>query len=204
MGVPSYNTEQELIQLQTLGLSLNPDLVVLIFTINDLQPKMWVFDRRASTLLNIAQRSYAMSLLALAYWSLSGHEDRVPYLRNGDAHPRWPTVENAVAEIAHLCEANGVPLVLFTHESSPRVEAIAAQIGVPLVDLEPLLEDAREQRPGVALTVSKIDRHPNRAGTEMYSTLLRESLERLDLLPTGKTRADAAGRQDAAPGAAAQ
>ena len=31
MGVPSYNTEQELIQLQSLGLSLDPDLVLLMF-----------------------------------------------------------------------------------------------------------------------------------------------------------------------------
>lgn len=184
MGVPSYNTEQELIQLQIIGFSLDPDLVLLIFTDNDLQPKMWVFDRRASPLVDLAQRSYAMSLLARLYWEIAGDEDRVPYLANRETHPRWPVVRAALAEIAELCRAKGVPFLLFTRESSPRLEAIAAEIGVPVLDLEPLLEDPRWNKPGVALTVSAIDPHPNRAGAEMYSTLLREHLERLGVIPT--------------------
>jgi hypothetical protein len=85
MGVPSYNTEQELIQLQSFDLSLDPDLVLLMFSLNDLQPKMWVFERRKSVLANTAQRSYAASLLAVFYWELrvwlTGRDDRVPMSR---------------------------------------------------------------------------------------------------------------------------
>jgi hypothetical protein len=148
-----------------------------------------VFDRRRSMFVNFAQRSYAMSLLALAYWGIVGHEDRVPYLENRDEHPKWPVVEAALAQMLDLCRARNTAFVLFSRESSPRLETIAAEVGIPFIDLEPLLEGARWNQPGVALTVSEIDAHPNRAGSEMYSTLLRESLERLGLIPTGPTRA---------------
>ena len=47
MGVPSYNTEQELVQLDEVGLRLQPDVATLVFVINDLERKMWVFEKRA-------------------------------------------------------------------------------------------------------------------------------------------------------------
>ncbi len=203
MGVPSYNTEQELIQLRTVGLSLNPDLVLLIFTDNDLQPKMWVFDRRKSMLVNFVQRSYALSLVALLYWDLNalltGYSDRVPYLQNRDEHPRWPVVEAALTQILDLCRERKTPFVLFSRETSPRIEAIAADLGVPFVDLQPLLDDPRWNKPGVALSVSQIDTHPNRLGGEMYSTLIREALEHLEVLPRIPTRAHSKGAEPLRP-----
>jgi hypothetical protein len=38
-----------------------------MFSSNDVEPKMWVFERRDSPLVNLAQRSYALSLVALFY-----------------------------------------------------------------------------------------------------------------------------------------
>ena len=67
-----------------------------------------------------------MSLLALLYWEIAGSEDRVPYLKNREEHPRWPVVHAALGEIADLWRARGVPFFHFTRESSPRLETIAA------------------------------------------------------------------------------
>src|SRR5262245_2256794 len=50
MGVPSYNTEQERVQLETVGLGLAPDAVALYFATNDIEPRMWVYAQRRNPL----------------------------------------------------------------------------------------------------------------------------------------------------------
>ena len=185
MGVPSYNTEEELIQLQSLGLSLDPDLVLLMFSLNDLQPKRWVFERRKSVLANIAQRSYAASLLAVFYWELrvwlTGRDDRAPYRANSEEHPRWSAVEAAMAEIAALCRERGIPFVLFAGDY-PRLQSLADREGFAMVDLE-ALRAADSRWKGVELSISRTNSHSNRLGTEARSTLMRESLQRLGIIP---------------------
>jgi hypothetical protein len=125
MGVPSYNSEQELIQLESLGLSLDPHLVALMFSTNDLQPKMWVVERRGSLLVNLAQRSYAVSMLAALYWDLrellTGRDPRAPYQVSRDEHPRWSVVESALTQIAAVCESRGIPFVVFVRGEYPRL-----------------------------------------------------------------------------------
>ena len=67
MGVPSYNTEQELIQLKNTGLMFEPDIVLLLFSQNDIENKMWVFEKRTGLMADIAQRSYAGSLIYILF-----------------------------------------------------------------------------------------------------------------------------------------
>jgi hypothetical protein len=188
MGVPSYNTEQQLIQMENLGQTLDADVVALMFSTNDLQPKMWVLDRRGSRLVNLAQRSYAASMLAVLYWevrqSLTGSDPRAPYQVNRDEHPRWSVVERALTRISALCEDRGIPFILFVRGTYPRLEALAKKIDMTLVNLSALRRgDPRWNHPGTQLAISWVNPHPNRLGSEMYSTLIRESLQRLGVLP---------------------
>lgn len=176
MGVPSYNTVQELEQLETVGFLYSPDMVLLVFSINDLQPKMWVLNRRDFWLTNIAQRSYAVSFLAVFYWELrawlTGHDSRVPHRRKIEDHPGWPIVKSSLTRIARLCEERGIPFVLFLQESYPALETLAEDVDIPLAILEPL--DAE-------LRISLVNTHPNKAGTEQLSMLMRETLHNLGL-----------------------
>lgn len=72
MGVPSYNTVQELEQLRQVGLSLQPDAAFLFIVPNDLQDKMWVFEKRGNFLVDMAQRSYALGVsFYFARWMLA-------------------------------------------------------------------------------------------------------------------------------------
>jgi hypothetical protein len=178
MGVPSYNTEQESIQFQTLGINLHPDLVLLIFGDNDVEPKMWVFERRSSILTNIAQRSYTLSLLALFYWELrlaiTGTESRAAFRAAGGEHPGWMVVDAALVQLARLCKDKNTPFVLFATGNFPRLRSIADRISVPLIDLGGLPPN---------LVVSRVDPHPNPAGAERDATRIRESLERLGIIP---------------------
>jgi hypothetical protein len=190
MGVPSYNTEQELIQLETLGETLNPDLVVLMFSTNDLQPKMWVLERRGSGIVNLAQRSYALSVLAVLYWEsrqwLTGNDPRAPFQANRDDHPRWSVVESALTRIAALCADRGIPFVLFVNGTYPRLETLAKKIDLRLVNLWEFRDDTRWNHPDTQLAVSLVNEHPNRLGSERYSTLIRESLQRLGVIPAAQ------------------
>ena len=72
MGVPSYNTLQQLEQLRQVGLLLQPDAAFLFVVPNDQQDKMWVYEKRGNFLVDAAQRSYAAGLSFFAgRWLLS-------------------------------------------------------------------------------------------------------------------------------------
>ena len=103
MGVPSYNTEQELIQLRDVGLSLEPDLVLLFFIPNDIEPKMWVFEKRRNPAADLAQRSYAASLHR---FSASGSD--APVSRKGRGHRRSGPLPDRQSEMAGSRSISGV------------------------------------------------------------------------------------------------
>lgn len=105
-GVPSYNTEQSLIQLESLGPQLQPDLVILLVMANDIEAKRWVFDRRQSFAADIAQRSYALSLLFSVGRTIltpPRGEVRPKDPRWSRGHPRWQAIESALIAIADRC-----------------------------------------------------------------------------------------------------
>lgn len=194
MGVPSYNTEQELIQLETLGLGLDPDAALLFFAPNDVQPKTWVLDKRANPLVDMAQRSYAASLLTILYYraraALALPDGRIALEQFERDHPRWQAIASALGEIAATCRERGMPFVLFC-ELDPE-EALLSLLqeagrrgGFPVINLTPwedprwLAEDPRRFRN------SATDSHPNAAGSMVFATLYYEGLQREGALPEG-------------------
>jgi lysophospholipase L1-like esterase len=177
MGVPSYNTEQELEQLRSIGLGLDPSLVLLIFSSNDLQPKLWVLNRRDSIIVELVQRSYALSLLAFFYWevkvALTGYDNRAPYRHRLDAHLGWSTVQESLSLIASLCKAQQIPFVLVLQQSYDVLEVFAEKIGVPWIILEEL---------SAHLRISTINSHPNKEGVEQMTLLIKEGLKTLGFI----------------------
>jgi hypothetical protein len=191
MGTLSYNSEQELIQYQSLGAALDPQLVLLFFTANDLEPKMWVFERRRSLVARVAQRSYAASLLAMLYWELrvrlTGHDDRYPYRVEMASQPGWATVEASLRRIVALCRQRGIPFVLLARERYPRLEALAGRLGFPFLAINPVVDDPRwRDRDISTYLISRVNGHPNRPGAEADATVIRERLESLGLVPRGR------------------
>ena len=182
MGVPSYNTEQELVQLKTVGVKLKPDLVVLIFVRNDIEPKMWVFDKRKGWLTNFCQRSYAASLL----FTLSRQiEDRVRGKTtriNAGAyqpdHPRWRAIDRSMTQIHEICHSAGIPLVVVTKaktESTPfmMVSDLGQREGFPVHHLAPV---RRPDQAGLSFSNSKVDSHPNKIGSHAHALALHKIL----------------------------
>jgi len=182
MGVISYNTEQELIQLKEIGLSLKPQLAILVYSDNDIEPKMFIFDKRRKWYENLGQKSYAVSLI----YTLAQHISKrvsVP-----DSHDRtmmeyyaerWSVVANSFHEINTLLGNKGVRFVLFTTEKKgfifDHLKNSAEREGFPLISLD-YRQDLMKFRN------SYIDAHPNKAGNEFLAGIIADALEREGVL----------------------
>jgi len=182
MGVISYNTEQELIQLKQIGLSLKPRLAILVYSDNDIEPKMFVFDKRSKWYLNLGQRSYAVSLV---YTLAENISKKVPVSGSEDMAlkeyyaKRWGYADHSLHEINTLLRSKEVPFVLFTTEKQGFIfdllKSVAKREGFPLVSLD-YRQDLMKFRN------SYIDAHPNKAGNELLARIIAEALEQKGLL----------------------
>lgn len=204
LGVPSYNTEQELIQLRSLGLRLEPDAAILLFSSNDIEPKRWVLDRRGRWYADLAQRSYAAALLYVLAREVRQRFAAIPAAHAGGGiaglnaplismdgyradDPRWLAVERALSEMSRALRGNGIPLVLFALGEGPPVlpllEAVARREGIPFHNLR-RREDPRWRGMDERLfRNSAIDGHPSALGNAALATLVAESLAHAGIPP---------------------
>lgn len=200
MGVPSYNTEQELIQLQSLGLTLEPDAALLLFSTNDIEPKLWVLEKRRRWYVDLSQRSYAGSLLFVMWRDLRGQllpeAVAAPTAARDNSHvalgeyrldsPRWQAIDRSLSAINASLRTRRIPFVLFTQEEPPYVLELLAGVArrerFPLVTLDN--RDARwaglDKR---LLHNSVVDGHPSALGNRRLATLMAENLALLKVLP---------------------
>lgn len=186
MGVISYNTEQELIQLKHLGLSLKPRLAILVYSDNDIDPKMFVFDKRKSWYLNLGQRSYAVSLIYTLTRRISNKlsvsdPERLSFQEYYAS--RWKYVEGPLHEINGLLRSRGIPFVLFTTEKPGFIlsllEKVAERDGFLLVPLD-YRQDLMKFRN------SYIDAHPNKTGNKFLAQLIADALKQRGLLGSSR------------------
>jgi lysophospholipase L1-like esterase len=190
LGVPSYNTEQELVQLESLGLGLAPDAVALLFATNDIEPKLWVFDRRRNPLADCAQRSYAASMLAVLLQrirSQPGETDpRVRYASFEPGNPRWEAVATALRRMAELLRARDIPfLVLAPGPGDARhlqlLRGVGSAAGFAVEQLEGA-SDPRWAAEPARFVNSATDRHCNALGCRIIAEQLAQLLGRNGLL----------------------
>ncbi|HJQ97089.1 MAG TPA: SGNH/GDSL hydrolase family protein [Candidatus Polarisedimenticolaceae bacterium] len=191
-GVPSYNTEQELLQFRTLGERLHPRAVVLLFALNDIYPKNWVFEKRSGIVKDLAQRSYAVSLVfALYRLSKAAHADprNVAGLEMYEPdHPRWLAIERSLVALHTRCRELSIPFVVLPSDalelkSLSMVKELGAKDGFPVVNLVPGNDARWKALDPHAYMNSRVDSHPNAAGCEIYGRLIAEQLQQLGAVP---------------------
>ena len=190
MGVVSYNSEQELRQLEELGLGLKPDLVLLAFAVNDIEPVMWVFEKRRGLVVDMAQRSYAVSLLAFiarnVKFKLVGYSGIALGEFRADS-PRWQVVDRCLSRMNAHCRDAGIPFVVFVYDDLVEPRRLVKEVGLretfPVLDLEPALKARLAGRNPKELMNSVVDSHPNVEGNRVWAELLVDALDRQSLLP---------------------
>lgn len=208
MGVAGYNNEQELIQLQTLGLSLKPDAVMLLFIDNDIETKKGAREKGRKWYDGL-KSSYAITALAVL-WNKTGKRlaARNPASAAVGGHdtsenaydqfrldsPRWQAIDKSLTEIHRLCKTRQIPFVLFSNTGQDIVvellEGVAKRERFPLVNLR-IHQDARwaGQDPRL-FRISFVDAHPSALGNLAFATLMAENLERLKVLGGQRVRKD--------------
>ncbi|HEX6851532.1 MAG TPA: SGNH/GDSL hydrolase family protein [Candidatus Polarisedimenticolaceae bacterium] len=185
-GVPSYNTEQELAQFETVVAPLRPRAVALFFALNDIYPRMWVFEKRASRVTNLAQRSYAVALLYVLGRRLRpsqadpGTSMATEYRSD---HPRWQAIDRSLTALHAKCRQAGIPFVVFTYDDRQReamamVAAVGSREGFPVLPIDPWRDARWKGEDPRAYVNSPVDSHPNREGCVIYGTLAAEGLIR--------------------------
>ena len=191
MGVPSYNTEQELIQLENLGLNLQPDAVLLLFAPNDIEVKNWVFEKRRSWIADFAQRSYALSTLFVfsrfARESAGVPESYVNMPDFADENPRWRAIADSLARIHQICIERSIPFVVLTMgptDQMPfsKVADEGRKDGFEVIGLQPQLDPRWPDAVSPRYRNSRVDSHPNLAGCERWGQLLYDNLVRLNIV----------------------
>jgi hypothetical protein len=190
MGVVSYNTEQEMIQYQQLGSTLNPDLVVLFYSLNDIEPKMWIFDKRANALTRIAERSYAVvmiySIIQMAKDKLNPQNSRINLSAYRESSSAWQRVKQSLATLADNVTSDGAGFVLVTSGKGDHItllRSVAEEYGFPFCVMN-LFNDPRYQHIEPASLFAKGGGlHFNHEGLAIQTQAIYESLLETNVLP---------------------
>jgi lysophospholipase L1-like esterase len=206
LGVPGYNTHQEVEAFVTRGISYHPDLVLLFLCDNDDELPNFVWKRDPYTL----RRSYVWDLLAERLRRLTDAKLKTPLERTArtvQGTRPWRTndamlvprsyrhmvgveaVERALRRLAQFCQEQGIPVVYAGTggELDERVRPLARELGFVVVDgIDHRVEQYLQQtgREIASLQVNPMDPHPNRE----YHTLIGASLYEEAVLPLALQR----------------
>jgi lysophospholipase L1-like esterase len=175
-GVGSYNTDQQLGVLRRYADVVEPDIVLLLYSQNDVNQRGWRIahaEGLAQTVRRLAGRSWLYRLLQHArhYGGLGPTRDPTPIDRSA---PGWRSSMRALAAVADHCRARKIPFVamLAQWHREPLNEAlgedlsrVAAAEGFPFVDARPWF-DGRDLR---GLTNSVVDGHLNAKGLDLLA-----------------------------------
>lgn len=192
MGCISYNTEQELIQYQQLGQRFKPDLLLLMFSSNDIEPKMWIFDRRRNPLIKIAQKSYAASFLFLlkrrvqGYFAGADSDNYIKWSAYEERNPRWLKVKDSLNELHGMANSQNIPFVVLGQGRANRswnmVARVAAAQGFEAHLIDPFADARWRDLDPAAFFTKRGGGHLGAEGLMMYSELVLELLIELELV----------------------
>jgi len=191
-GVNGYNSEQEAIFFATEGIAYGPDIVILVYVSNDVDP---VFDPKPvtwrryptwpSSLPELLNRARALSYL----YQTTKLFQRMHQLEvdasspppSVTRHVRWPYSLRALRAIADLCRSRGISFLVAADGGSD-VEFFVAmkQAGIDAIALGP----AFEKIPSGRRYVSRVDPHPSAKAHLEFAELLLEELRNRGWLET--------------------
>jgi lysophospholipase L1-like esterase len=189
-GHPMYDTSQELALLRDEGLALQPDAVLLVYVVNDVEPTRDVVEQ--SLLGRAPDPSEAVAVPGDAWtWLADRCEPLLPALgtflrlRSDEAErlrrslppgatyaperfgkgPRgWARSRQALVAIRDLCRAAGVPLLVLDH-TFPAIGSLPAFCREHGIDCAPFAFTEAELQSGIVN--SRLDTHANAKGHEL-------------------------------------
>lgn len=205
-GHPMYDSNQEEATLREVGLSLRPDLVLLVYVVNDIEPTRDIVEELmtgkkphpeedvvvpddfwSAAASRIAPMLPATARLLGLRSDLEARIQRalppgVKYRPEtwGKGPRGWPRSQAALLRIRDLCAQAKVPLVLFDH-TLPAMETLPDFCRSNGIEYEELRFSKADHALGIVN--SPLDSHPNAKGHGLLVERLRAALVRRGLLP---------------------
>lgn len=194
-GQPGYNTFQELQSLKKCGWNYDPDLVILHFVPNDIEPDIYTkkpkvefFTEYNTSFLGTDWLSQHSEIWALARRKIWGQIKGRAYVRESidsflNQPEKWESSRSAMAQIAEQCHEHDVPLLVVVfpflinlngdYPFQPihdRVKQFCAESEIPFLDLRDSLRNYR----GPELWVHPVDQHPNEIAHRLAADAIAE------------------------------
>jgi len=192
MGVGNYNSAMEVALLKRQGLMLDPDLVVLMYYINDVEPtpelgrvSYWL-QRHFYLLGFIRTKVRQLALMGKGEDWLESYYRKLYTV----GAPGLKQNRLALQELARLCRSRNIRLLLVNIPDLHRLEnypfsyatefvrSLAAENGVPFLDLLPVFAGNR----GKSLWVSEADSHSNARANGLASEAIIRKISTEGLL----------------------
>ena len=184
-GVNGYNTAQEAMYLSIEGLRYEPDIVIVVFVNNDVDP---VFDPNQTTwrrypswpssLPDLLNRALNLSYLyqsSKLFGRMHSDAKQDKRAQSITEHPGWKESFYALTKIAKLCESKGVELLVA--KSSDSTDSDFFQLlnasNIEVISLDPAWKEVEEGQQHV----SRIDPHPSAAVHDRFAERLVNELE---------------------------
>ncbi len=160
LGIPGYNTAQEVRRLQVAGLPLEPDLAIVLVQDNDYQPPM-VYGETGGL------GGWLVAHSALLRWVRIRLKSSAP--AKVDKGTRQGVLD-AFTRLGTLSASSGFPTVVFLPGAQAHAELTEhlGTVNLPWADVEAALEGAD--------AVIKGDGHPNAAGHRALAALMHKAL----------------------------
>ena len=182
-GVGNYNTVQEVSSYVERGRLFRPDLVILVYFINDAEPTP------ADQSGWLRNRSYFLAFALSRYDALLRLTGGRPGWRTyydslySDSQPGWRDAAGAIADLARQTRRDGASLLVailpelhqingdypFTRAHA-MVRAAAEAAGAPVVEL---IDGLQGHGPESELWVTPLDDHPNGKANALVAAQLR-------------------------------
>ena len=205
-GHPMYDSSQEEATLREVGLGLHPDLVLLVYVVNDIEPTRDIVEELLSgknphpeedvavpddfwsaTANRLAPLLPATAKLVGLRSDLEARIQRalppgVSYRPEtwGKGPRGWPRSQAALLRIRDLCASAKVPLLLFDH-TLPALGSLPEFCKGNGIAYEELRLSTADHAQGIVN--SPLDSHPNAKGHGLLVERLRAALMRRRLLP---------------------
>jgi lysophospholipase L1-like esterase len=184
-GVGNYDTVQEVTYYETRGQAFHPDLVVLVFFINDPEP---VPVERKGLLID---RSYLIAFATNRFDGVLRHMGMRPNWKQyysslyDDDRPGFQACKKALGSLADSTRSNGakalVAILPELHQingdtypfksAHQKIKTVLAADQVPVVDL---IDGLKDHGPEETLWVTALDDHPNAKANNLVSDQLEQ------------------------------
>jgi hypothetical protein len=191
-GVNGYNTGQEVEYFLLTGRRYQPEIVILMFNSNDVEPRIvpneTTWRRHPSWPKSppefadrIRQMSYTYQLPMLL-----GKAQMMDIARRSGAtaasmteDPAWPGVARELARLRDACASAGIRLLVTMQSGGDsKVRSMIESMGIAVFPMDSAWEGISPER----RHVSRIDPHPSREAHEQFGRVLHAELVRLGWL----------------------